>query len=258
MSEHRKHLIDQGHIETRNLAECLAVDQRILASSVAGQVGGSLGDVLREAAEASHSLGISKKVATIGLALGQWLDNAPDTLREATRAQVFHHPSDTVRGWAAFANAWAMRHSGSATALDSQLAFATDSHFGVREWAWLALRPQLAGDLDDSLALLCARSASADPLVRRFCVEILRPRGVWCEHIARLKTEPQIAEPLLVPLLAEADKYPQDSVANWLNDASKTRPEWVRGLFERHPPSGKAAMRVYNRATRSLPVRETD
>lgn len=133
MSEERKHLIDQGRIETRNLAECLAVDQRILA----------------------------------------------------------------------------------------------------------LLRPY---------------STSADPLVRRLAIEIFRPRGVWCKHIARLKAEPHLAEALLVPLLAEADKYPQDSVANWLNDASKTRPDWVRELFERYLPSCKASMRVYSRATRNMPL----
>lgn len=252
MSEERKHLIDQGRIETRNLAECLAVDQRILAGRVAETLDPDLGEALRNAAETSHSLGISKKVATIGLALGQWLASAPDKLREPTRVQMLTHPSDTVRGWAAYANAWTMRDAGSAMALESQLGFATDSHFGVREWAWLALRPLLTGDVEASLALLRAHSSSADPLVRRFAVEILRPRGVWCEHIARLKAEPHLAEALLVPLLAEADKYPQDSVANWLNDASKTRPDWVRELFERHPPSCKASMRVYSRATRSM------
>ncbi len=254
MEESRKNLIDQGSIETRNLAECLAVDQRVLAASLASMVDSTLAEALRDAAQASHSLGISKKVATIGLALGQWLEAASAQQRDRHQALLFAHQSDTVRGWAAFANAWAVRDAGAEQALASQLRFAIDTHFGVREWAWLALRPQLASDLEGSLALLCRHAGHADPLVRRFCIEILRPRGVWCEHIARLKSEPEIAEALLVPLLAEADKYPQDSVANWLNDASKTRPDWVRQLFERYPPACKASMRVFNRATRSLPV----
>jgi len=255
MGENRKHLIDQGTIETRNLAECLAVDQRTLVASLAGRLDATLAEALRTAAETSHTLGISKKIATIGLALGQWLDTANAAQREQQQTLLFTHPSDTVRGWAAFANAWTVRTADTGQALDSQLRFATDRHFGVREWAWLALRPQLAGDLQHSLALLHHHSSHADPLIRRFCVEILRPRGVWCEHIARLKTEPEIAEALLLPLLAEADKYPQDSVANWLNDASKTRPDWVRQLFERYPPSCKASMRIFNRATRSLTAR---
>lgn len=254
MTEDRKALIDQGIIETRNLAECLAVDQRVLAAQVAKALDKALGQALLDAAEACHSQGISKKVATIGQALGHWLETAPADLRAHTREVLFSHPSDTVRGWAAFASAWMLRDSNAANALQSQLRFATDSHFGVREWAWLALRPHLLDDLEASITLLCRHAASEDPLVRRFSVEILRPRGVWCEHIARLKQEPEIAEPLLLPLLAEADKYPQDSVANWLNDASKTRPDWVRQLFERYPPACKASTRIFSRATRSLPA----
>lgn len=252
MSEDRKALIDQGVIETKNLAECLAVDQRILAAQVALGVDAALAQRLCEAAQASQSLGISKRVATIGQALGQWLEAAPAAQRDQTRTFLFHHPSDTVRGWAAFANAWTLRDASLADALESQFGFARDSHFGVREWAWLALRGQLAADLENALALLCQHVGDSDPLIRRFCVEILRPRGVWCEHIARLKTEPELAEALLLPLLGEAEKYPQDSVANWLNDASKTRPDWVRSLFERHPPSCKASKRIHSRATRSL------
>ncbi|OLS63129.1 hypothetical protein [Pseudomonas putida] len=252
MSENRKALIDQGAMATRNLAECLAVDQRVLAASVAAQVDRSLAEALQEAAESSRTLGISKKIATIGLALGQWLEATPAPSRDADL--LFSHPSDTVRGWAAFANAWALRDSDIGEALQGQLRFATDEHFGVREWAWLALRPQLVTELERSLALLQRHHRDNDPLIRRFSIEILRPRGVWCEHIARLKSEPEIAEALLVPLLAEADKYPQDSVANWLNDASKTRPDWVLQLFERYPPECKASTRIFTRATRSLPV----
>lgn len=254
MTEDRKALIDQGIIETRNLAECLAVDQRLLAEKVIQGLDNTLGHALTEAAEASHGQGISKKIATIGQALGHWLETAPADLRAHLREGLFSHPSDTVRGWAAFANAWMLRDSNTANALQSQLRFATDSHFGVREWAWLALRPHLLDDLEASITLLCRHAASDDPLIRRFSVEILRPRGVWCEHIARLKQEPEIAEPLLLPRLAEADKYPQDSVANWLNDASKTRPDWVRQVFERYPPACKASTRIFSRATRSLPA----
>lgn len=252
MSENRQAHIDQGTMATRTLAECLAVDQRTLAASIASQIDESLASALQEAANISHALGISKKFATIGLALGQWLEAAPAQSRDAER--LFTHPSDTVRGWAAFANAWTVRNLDIGEALHSQLRFATDEHFGVREWAWLALRPQLAADLEHSLAHLQRHNRDHDPLIRRFSIEILRPRGVWCEHIARLKSAPEIAEALLVPLLAETEKYPQDSVANWLNDASKTRPDWVVQLFERHPPQCKASTRIFTRATRSLPV----
>ncbi len=252
MSEERKDLIDQGRLATRNLGECLAVDQVALATALGAQLEPSLARTLYSAAQAGQALGISKKVAALGLALGQWLESAALPLREQTWGLLLEHPSDTVRSWAAFANAYCQRNSEPEQALLSQFRFATDPHFGVREWAWIALRPLLARDLTGALEMLPRHARSDDPLIRRFCVEILRPRGVWCEHIAPLKAEPQMAEPLLIAMLDETDKYAQDSVANWINDASKTRPDWVQHLFERYPPSGKAATRIFTRATRSL------
>ncbi|MBK3436290.1 MULTISPECIES: hypothetical protein [Pseudomonas] len=256
MSEERKALIDQGRLPTRNLGECLAVDQVALAQALASQVETSLAQALLSAAQAGQALGISKKVAGLGLALGQWLESAALPLRERSWQLLLEHPSDTVRSWAAFANAFCVRDTPLEQALLSQFRFATDSHFGVREWAWIALRPLLAQDLTASLELLRSHARNDNPLIRRFCVEILRPRGVWCEHIAPLKAQPQIAEPLLIAMLEETDKYAQDSVANWINDASKTRPDWVQDLFERYPPSGKAATRIFTRATRSLAQRK--
>ncbi|MCE5993609.1 MULTISPECIES: hypothetical protein [unclassified Pseudomonas] len=253
MTDERTTLIDHGQLPTRNLAECLAVDQTTLVGALAGQLPDTLIGPLATCAEATRSLGLSKKIAAIGLTLGQWLEPAPAPLRQQVFERCSAHSADTVRSWAAFAQAHLSRTLDLESALLAQLRFARDEHFGVREWAWMALRPHLARELDSALALLARHAGDSNPLVRRFCIEVLRPRGVWCEHIAALKLMPEAAEPLLVPRLAETDKYAQDSVANWLNDASKTRPDWVIQLFERHPPSCKASRRIHTRATRSLP-----
>jgi hypothetical protein len=100
------------------------------------------------------------------------------------------HRSDTVRGWCAYALAGER-----GLALDESLSrmrvFAADAHFGVREFAWLAVRPALAAEIERGIALLTPWTREHDANLRRFASEATRPRGVWCAHIALLRREPQ-------------------------------------------------------------------
>lgn len=116
------------------------------------------------------------------------------------------------------------------------------------------VRPFVAAELEQGLALLQAWVADSDPNVRRFAVEGTRPRGVWCAHIAALKERPELGLPLLEPVRADPSRYVQLSVANWLNDAGKSRPDWVEALcarWERESPA-KETKWIVNRALRTL------
>jgi 3-methyladenine DNA glycosylase AlkC len=131
--------------------------------------------------------------------------------------------------------------------------FADDSHFGVREWAWLALRSHLAADVDASLELLQPWTSDASPRVRRFAIESMRPRGVWCTHIDVLKKDPALALPLLQSVRADVDSYVQASVGNWLNDAAKSQPIWVAELCQEWTKNGDAnTARICRVGTRSV------
>lgn len=138
--------------------------------------------------------------------------------------------------------------------LDAVWRFAADPHFGVREMAWMAVRDEIAGDVEQAVRLLQAWATHPDPNIRRFASEATRPRGVWCAQIEPLKKEPWRGLPLLEPLRADGSRYVQNSVANWLNDAAKTQPDWVREVCGRWsrgrvPP---ATGYIVRRAQRSL------
>jgi 3-methyladenine DNA glycosylase AlkC len=138
--------------------------------------------------------------------------------------------------------------------LESVRRFAADPHFGVREMAWMAVRDEIAGDVDTAVRLLQAWVAHPDPNIRRFASEATRPRGVWCAQIETLKSEPWRGLPLLEPLHADTSRYVQNSVANWLNDAAKTQPDWVRDVCARWSRASTQAATQYivRRAQRSI------
>lgn len=224
------------------LTECLAVDFAALMRAVAPDVGP---DAIAQM-HAQAGTGISKRMAVAARLMH-------DKLGPDCAARLAAHGSDTVRGWACFV-VGGLPGLTPVARLERIRPLADDAHFGVREWAWLAVRPALAAELPNSLQALHAWTADPSERVRRFASECLRPRGVWCAHIAALKADPSIALPLLEPLRADPAVYVQDSVANWLNDASKGHPDWVREVCARWR-SGKpstATERICQRALRSI------
>ena len=206
--------LEAGESETATLAEALAIDFGTLLSQ-------TLGDD-RFAGAVPSELGITKRMALAAQTVSA-------TLGEDARAFCQTHASDTLRGWGAFVVA-GDQNSTLRDLLSQIKPFADDHHFAVREWAWLAIRPQLAEQLEDALRLLQPWAEHSSANLRRFACEALRPRGVWCAHIKALKEKPELAESLINTLRADPDRYVQDSVGNWLNDAYKTRPDWVQSL----------------------------
>ncbi len=137
--------------------------------------------------------------------------------------------SDTVRAWTAYS---LMHQSVDSLAkrLNALEPLANDPHFGVREVAWMAFRPYVSEQPREALKALDPWFASPKENLRRFACEVSRPRGVWCAHIGFFKEDPSPAFPLLAQLKSDPSKYVRDSLANWLNDAGKTKPEPVLEL----------------------------
>ncbi len=233
--------LNAGTRETRNLAEGLAIDFAALLRPVLGRLAAA------DAAALAPGVPITRRMSAAAAILDAHFGNreAYETCRT--------HCSDTLRGVAAYI-----------VALDPTAALAErlrlirpladDTHFGVREWAWLAMRPFIAGQLPRAIDELRRWTGAGSGALRRFASESTRPRGVWCTHIAALKADPSQGLPILEPLRADPEKYVQDSVANWLNDAAKSQPKWVRELCGRwmRESACDATQRICKRAQRSI------
>ena len=215
--------LNRGELETVTLVEWLAIDMpTLLRHALADVEVDAPGTVAR--AEVVRADGVTRRLRAIGAALQQ---EAPHAFEPLAR-----HRSDMVRAFAAYMLA-ADETVDLAERLERSRHFATDRALAVRECAWDAFRPSVAADLERGLELLRAWAMDSDENIRRCAVEGTRPRGVWTAHIDVLKREPERGLPLLEPVRSDESRYVQNAVGNWLNDASKSRPEWVRELATR-------------------------
>jgi 3-methyladenine DNA glycosylase AlkC len=221
--------LEAGVIETANLTESLGIDMNKLLLAAAPSIP-------RNSIDAS--LGVVHRMAQAG------------ALLRAAKMDLTGHPSDTARGWAAFA----IGQDETVEPIKRLTAIrplAADSHFGVREWAWMAVRAVIVADPKLAIKTLTPWALDKDANVRRFATEATRPRGVWAAVIPLLRQDPSLALPLLNALRYDTEKYVEDSVANWLNDAAKDQPKWVSSLLSKWEKDG-VAERLLKRAGRSL------
>ncbi len=223
--------LNEGRLETVTLAEWLAIDMPTLLRSVLPALGLiDAEDELGEAADRLAGEGVTRRLKGIGAALYKATRDHPR--RGEILERLAEHTSDMVRAWAAFINTADTRLTLEGR-LDEVRRFAGDSAVSVRECAWDSFRPYLVADLERGLKLLEPWVSDPDPNIRRCAVEATRPRGVWTMHIEALKSEPQPGLALLEPVRSDPSRYVQRAVANWLNDASKSRPDWTREVCER-------------------------
>lgn len=247
-----RRLLNAGVIESANLSEWLIVDHSLLARQVFRSCGWeALIPEVDAALEALKTPTAMKRTTAVGGVLAGHFATARDLEKALTALKA--HTSDTVRTWAC-----AMIGQRAALSLSRKLELlmplAADENMGVREIAWMSARPQISTQLTEAIALLLPWVQHSDYRIRRFASEATRPRGVWCQHIQQLKELPELAIPLLNPLRSDDAKYVRDSVANWLNDASKSRPDFVIATccnwIEESPT--KATTAIVRRALRTL------
>jgi 3-methyladenine DNA glycosylase AlkC len=234
--------LNKGEMEALTLAEVLAVDFAKLLRNAFPELDKPLLKQMQEA----RVLGWVARTRLAGELLCQGLG------REALK-RTTDHASDQVRGWGA-----SLVAALPGLTLEERLKLirrtADDPNPGTRETAWIMLRPHIAADIKGSIALLQPWTEDGKPNLRRFASEITRPRGVWCEHIRELRRDPEPGLALLEPLCSDPSRYVQNSVANWLNDASKDNPAFVRTVCKSWTKRSKTKETAYicKRAQRTL------
>jgi len=215
--------LNKGLIETRNLMEWLATDQLALLKLV-------LKDIDKQAwyTDFELTLNAQKKptansnTKVIGQTFGV-LSSNPEIYRKLKT-----HSSDLVRCWACWGES--LHHDSIPNLLKAMKPYAADTHFGVREVVIFASKERMIQDLDVAVNILSKWTTHKNENVRRYAVESLRPVGVWTKKILEFQKDPEKGRSLIEPLKSDDSKYVRDSVANWLNDASKSQPEWVKAI----------------------------
>lgn len=244
--------LEAGDCETVNLMEWLVADMGALARVVATSVrSDQLASALRAAADEMAGAGVTTRLRLAGYAIASSVSLDSEDFRTLAA-----HRSDLVRQWACYAVSESRVTIGWEERLERTVAFAADSNMSVREAAWMAFRPHVALNLGKALTALEGLAQASDENVRRFAVEIARPRSVWGAHIERLKKDPQAGLPILEAVRADDSRYVRLAAGNWLNDASKTRPDWVRQVCARWSKAGDPRTdMIVRRGLRSL-IRE--
>jgi len=246
-------LLNDGKIESVNLTEWLAIDHLKLINASFLEIGITEEDIKL----ISEKIKKQKKPSTMNTTklVGSTLYDLYSTNKEINSIfdKLSSHLSDSIRCYAPYLKSLDKKLSINEKLNQSQKLIA-DTHFGVREVVWMALRPEIDNNLEKSIDILNNWTNSKDENIRRFTTESIRPRGVWCKHIDRLKENPEMALPILENLKSDKSNYVQNSVGNWLNDASKTKPDFVIELCEKwnKESSTKETEKIIKRARRTI------
>ncbi|KQS16143.1 DNA alkylation repair protein [Exiguobacterium sp. Leaf187] len=115
-----------------------------------------------------------------------------------------------------------------------------------------AVRRFLLVDQERYLDQALKWTRSDDEHVRRLASEGTRPRLPWGQAIPRLIADPRPALPILDALLQDPSLYVRKSVANHLNDISKTHPEYLIERIERHLGTDPNTDWILRHASRTL------
>ena len=104
--------------------------------------------------------------------------------------------------------------------------------FTVNSTAEFAIRAFLQKQPEKTKQQLLDWSKSDNEHLRRLASEGVRPRLPWATHLPWIAESPDWVRPILENLKSDSSRYVQKSVANLINDLSKTQVDWVIQLCQ--------------------------
>ncbi|UES46564.1 DNA alkylation repair protein [Roseibium aggregatum] len=135
-----------------------------------------------------------------------------------------------IRGWGMMPLGMVVAASGLD---DFDASFALLKEMTKRATAEFDVRPFLARDQDQALAIMAPWVKDESVHVRRLVSEGTRPRLPWGMRLQALVADPAPTLPLLEALKDDPEDYVRRSVANHLNDIGKDHPELVADIAKR-------------------------
>jgi 3-methyladenine DNA glycosylase AlkC len=253
-----KNSLNKGKSSASNLMESLSINHETLVRNVLNDL--NLEYYINPCLKSIHELKNKSSLQCTKVVGKTLLNESNEKKDEKVFELINKHHSDTVRSWATFFIGFD-DNLDIEEKLEKIKKIAVDEHFGVRENAWLAVRHSIEENLDKSIEILSEWTIEDNHYLRRFASESTRPRGVWTKHITKLKENPEIGLSILEPLKSDRSRYVQNSVGNWLNDASKTNPDWVKKICKKWKDESntpeteriiKRGMRTINKASSKL------
>ena len=112
------------------------------------------------------------------------------------------------------------------------LSIAALERYTVYSTAEFAVRPFIINNEDQMMVQMYAWSKHENEHVRRLASEGCRPQLPWGQALTKYKQDPTPIIPILTQLKADPSLYVRKSVANNLNDISKTHPDLVAKLAQ--------------------------
>lgn len=121
--------------------------------------------------------------------------------------------------------------------------------FGTSEFA---IREYLKRDLKGTLKVMNKWADDKNVHVRRLASEGCRPRLPWSFNIPEIMNNPELTRPILEKLKADEELYVKKSVANHLNDFSRTQTKWLLSVIGEWDKKNEHTAWIIKHASRTL------